>query len=88
MQGRGHVTFTYVDDIICISDRRNHAQKGFKYLQDLLADLNFPKKLVALTTVTNCLGVIVNTVEQMVSVPTDKQTEILEKCRAIIDKKR
>ena len=86
---RGHMTFTYVDDVIGTSGP-DSAVEGFEYLRKLLEELNFPiseSKLVAPTEETTCLGIIINANKQTLSVPDKKLQEILSKCRETLHKK-
>lgn len=87
---QGYVTFAYVDDVIGC-ERKDVATAGYKFLIDILQDLNFPvshKKLVAPTTRASCLGIIIDTQDQTVSIPEDKANEIIKKCDRIFSKKK
>ena len=89
MAQKNHVVFGYVDDILGISPS-GEAITAYEYLLELLNELNFPvseKKLVEPTTKCNCLGLNVDTVEQVISIPTDKITDILKKCNEVITHK-
>ena len=80
---KDHVIFNYVDDLIGIGPDSS-VHKAYQKLLKILQDLNFPisdKKLVEPTTVCNCLGMILNTEKFTMSVPKDKLTEIIQKCR-------
>ena len=69
---------------------KDTAKDAYEYLLQLLTEPNFPvsdKKLVEPTTECNCLGLIVNTVNQTISIPEGKQSEILEKCKDVIQQK-
>ena len=86
---QGHICYTYIDDVIGTS-LPDKVFEGYKFFLELLSDLNFPisyKKLVAPTHETICLGICINTRDQTVSIPTDKQREILVKCQDMITKK-
>ena len=84
---QGHITYTYVDDVIATSGPE-YAELGFSFLKNLLEELNFPispNKLVSPTHEATCLGIIINTRNQTLSVPQEKLQEILEKCREVIN---
>ena len=83
MSQKGYSVYGYVDDILGISSTHT-ATVAYEYLLNLLKELNFPvstSKLVPPTTRCNCLGLMVDTVEQTISIPAGKEIEILEKCR-------
>ena len=87
---KGHVTYTYVDDVVGCAPDEQKALEGYQFLKNLLEELNFPlskKKLVTPTQVANCLGIIVDTRQQTVSIPEGKKQEILIKCEEIYYKK-
>ena len=75
MAKQRYTVYGYVDDILGISPR-DTATTAYDYLLQLLAELNFPireKKLVEPTTECNCLGLIINTVAQTISIPAGKE---------------
>ena len=89
MNLQGYTVYGYVNDVLGISSE-NTAMEAYEYLLDLLKMLNFPvsvNKLVPPTTKCNCLGLMVDTVEQTISIPEGKEIEILEKCRDFITHK-
>ena len=68
---KGHITFTYVDDVIGTSGP-DVAEEGFSYIKNLLEELNFPisnSKLVSPTEEATCLGIVINAKHQTLSVP-------------------
>ena len=89
MSKRGYTVYGYVDDVLGISPQ-NTAMEAYEYLLELLKVLNFPvsvSKLVPPTTKCNCLGLMVDTVAQTISIPEGKEIEILEKCKDFITHK-
>ena len=86
---KNYTVFTYVDDMVGCGDVTT-AHMAFQYLKNLLQELNFPvspNKFVPPSTVANCLGIIIDTVNQMVSVTEDKQKDILQKCMDVLQSK-
>ena len=89
MAKKKYSVYGYVDDILGISSKKE-AKEAYNYLLKLLLDLGFPvseKKLVEPTTRCNCLGLMVDTVAQTISIPEGKEVEILDKCRDILSHK-
>ena len=87
---QGYTTFSYVDDVIGCG-RNYAAQQGYEFLVDLLKTLNFPvstNKLVTPTTKANCLGIIIDTCDQTVSIPDSKKDQILAKCEEVMSKNK
>ena len=75
---QNYTVFTYIDDTVGCGDTGT-AWAGFEYLKYLLREFNFPispRKLVSPSTVVNCLGIIIDTVKQTVSIPDNKQKEM------------
>ena len=73
----------YLDDLFA-TEMPERASKGFRRLCDLLSELNIPisvNKLVAPTTCMECLGIVVDSVHQTLSIPSSKVLEILKKCQ-------
>ena len=83
MKNQGFPTmFNYIDDLIHV--RLPHEiDQSFKFLQHLLRDLGLEvssNKLVAPTTQITCLGILVDTVAQTISIPSDKLCQIKGIC--------
>ena len=84
MRQRGHDVINYIDDILGI-ELPSHVDASFDALSSLLERLGFEilhNKLVTPATCVNCLGVLVNTKDFTLAVPTPKMQEILQKCQA------
>ena len=90
MHKNNYVIFNYVDDLLGVGKEKN-IHDSFKFLLSILKKLGFPiskSKLAAPSTTCNCLGVIVNTKEATLSVPTEKLTEIMKKCKKVDNQTR
>ena len=84
MRQRGHDVINYIDDILGI-ELPSRVDASFDALSSLLEFLGFEishNKLVTPATCVNCLGVLVNTKDFTLAVPTPKMQEILQKCQA------
>ena len=82
MRQRQFDVINYIDDILGI-DVPSKIDASFDALRSLLHELGFQisqKKLQPPTTKLNCLGIVVDTVNFTVSVPTEKLQEITSKC--------
>ena len=82
MRQRQFDVINYIDDILGI-DVPSKINASFDALCQLLDDLGFQisqKKLHPPTTQLNCLGIVVDTVEFTVSIPTEKLQDILDTC--------
>ena len=79
MWQRKYTIFCYIDDCVgCMP--QGSVDEAFQYLLTLLSELNFPistSKLVSPTTECTCLGVVINTVKQTISITAEKQKEIM-----------
>ena len=83
---QSYIVYTYVDDILGLGIEPQ-AHEAFRYLLGILKDLEFPisqSKLVAPTTRCNCLGIMVDTKECILSIPHQKLKEMLAKCERTI----
>ena len=79
MHLQGFTVYTYVDDMIGISES-NTAQEAFHYLFNLLKDLKFSisdSKLPPPANESNCLGIIVDTITETIHIPPQKQKEVI-----------
>ena len=77
-----HTIFNYIDDLIYVG-LPHKIHRSFTFLQHLLQDLGLevsPSKLVAPATQVMCLGILVDTVTQMISIPKDKLQQIKNIC--------
>ena len=74
--------FNYIDDLIYV--RLPHEiDQSFKFLQHLLQDLGLEvssSKLFAPTTQITCPGILVDTVAQTISIPSEKLCQIKGIC--------
>ena len=69
-----HHIWNYIDDFLCVSTP-SKIQASYVRLQELLAELGLtvsPKKLVPPDTRVVCLGIVVDTVQQSISIPSEK----------------
>ena len=82
MNQEGHQVWNYIDDFLCVS-LSSKISKIYTRLQELLLELGLTissKKLVPPSTEVTCLGIVVNTVDFTVSIPTEKLLVIKELC--------
>ena len=82
MNQEGHQVWNYIDDFLCVS-LPSKISKIYSRLQELLLELGLTissKKLVPPSTKVTCLGIVVNTVDFTVSIPTEKLLVIKELC--------
>ena len=78
-----YVVFNYVDDLLGVGKDQSILD-SFDFLLSTVEKLGFPiskSKLAAPSSICNYLGVIVNTKNAALSVPTEKFAEIIKKCR-------
>ena len=82
MKNHGFYTmFNYIDNLIYVG--LPHEIPSFTFLQYLLRDLGLevsPSKLVAPATQVVCLGILVDTDTQTISIPKDKLHQIKDIC--------
>ena len=74
--------FNYIDDLI-YSGLPSDIHSSFQFLKDLLAELGLDislKKLVPPSTSVVCLGIPVDSITKIVSIPKDKLLEIVQLC--------
>ena len=74
--------FNYIDDLIYVG-LPHEIHQSFMFLHYLLQDLGLEvsrSQLVAPATQVVCLGILVDTVAQMISIPTDKLQQIKNIC--------
>ena len=77
-----HTIFNYIDDLIYLGSP-HEIHQSFTFLQHLLQDLGLevtPSKLVAPATRVVCLGILVDTVAQTISIPKEKLHQIKDIC--------
>ena len=89
MRKQGFCIYPYVDDLMGI-EVDHKVEDSFNYLVKILEELNFPiskAKLVSPTKTCVCLGVVVDIESTTLSVPIDKQNEILGKCKKVYNMK-
>ena len=83
MKNQGFSTmFNYIDDLIYVG-LPHEIDQSFKFLQHLLRDLGLEvssSKLVAPTTQITCLRILVDTIAQTISIPSDKLCQIKGIC--------
>ena len=74
MAQENHSIWNYIDDFLCVSTPAK-IQASYVRLQELLAELGLTvsaKKLVPPSTQVVCLGILVDTVHQSISIPSEK----------------
>ena len=86
----GHnALMNYIDDLIyCVLP--SNINQSYEFLLNLLHDLGLDisyKKLCPPDTKVICLGILFNTVDRTISIPTDKLSEIVKVCDDWSDKK-
>ena len=90
MAKNGHnALLNYIDDLIYCGLPSNINQ-SYEFLLNLLQDLGLDisyKKLCPPDTKVICLGILFNTVDRTISIPTDKISEIVKVCDDWSDKK-
>ena len=90
MAKNGHnALLNYIDDLIYCGLPSNINQ-SYEFLLNLLQDLGLDisyKKLCPPDTKVICLGILFNTVDRTISIPTDKLSEIVKVCDDWSDKK-
>ena len=77
-----HSTWNHIDDFLCVSTPAK-IQASYVRLQGLLAELSLTvsaKKLVPPSTKVVCLGILVDTVHQSISIPLEKLDTIKLTC--------
>ena len=82
MNQENHTIWNYIDDFLCVSTPAKF-QSSYVRLQELLAELGLmvsPTKLVSPSTQVVCLGVLVDTVNQSISIPSEKLNIIKGMC--------
>ena len=80
--------YNYVDDLLYCGLPSN-VYKSFTFLSDLLHQLGLkinPKKLVKPSTSVVCLGILINTEDRTMSIPSDKLQEIIGHMKLILYK--
>ena len=84
MHRQDYDVINYIDDILGI-DLPSRIDTSFDALRSLLSKLGFKiskKKLVAPTTCMNCLGILINTKDFTLAVPSEKLQEIMNMCKS------
>ena len=74
MNQENHTIWNYIDDFLCVSTPEK-IQSFYVRLQELLAELGLmvsPTKLVPPSTQVICLGILVDTGNQSISIPSEK----------------
>ena len=82
MSQEGHSVWNYIDDFLCISVP-SKIEKTYTRLQELLAELGLSvsdKKLVPPSTRVTCLGIVIDTTEFTMSIPTEKLQAVKDLC--------
>ena len=82
MTQENHVIWNYIDDFLCVSTP-SKIHGSYARLQELLAELGLTvsaKKLVPPSTQVVCLGILVDTVQQSISIPPEKLENIKFTC--------
>ena len=77
-----HSIWNYIDDFLCVSTP-SKIQASYVRLQELLAELGLTvsaKKLVPPGTQVVCLGILVDTANQSISIPSEKLESIKLTC--------
>ena len=77
-----HAIWNYIDDFLCVATP-SKIQASYVRLQELLTELGLtvsPKKLVPPDTRVVCLGIVVDTVQQSLSIPSEKLESIKLTC--------
>ena len=77
-----HTMFNYINNLIYVG-LLHEINQSITFLQHLLRDLGLeisPSKLVAPATQVVCLGILVDTVTQTISIPKDKLHQIKDIC--------
>ena len=83
MKQEGHGIWNYIDDFLCVS-LPSKIDKTYYRLQELLSELGLTvsrKKLVPPSTQVTCLGILVDTVNLSVSIPTEKLQLLKDTCK-------
>ena len=81
--------YNHIDDVICVHQRHN-AHQEFDALYSLFEFLGLPinpKKVVPPSTALTCMGINVDVVSGIISIPQDKCLQILDTCPLFIEKK-
>ena len=89
MQSRNVRVYNYIDDVICVHQRRD-ARQEFDALYSLFEFLGLPinpKKVVPPSTALTCMGINVDVASGVISIPQEKCLQILDACRLYITKK-
>ena len=85
MRSKGHHIVNYVDDLLGL-ESQGHSTQSYQFLRHLLDRAGFSislSKLAPPSTTCVCLGVIIDTVKETVTIPPDKLSQILDKCTAV-----
>ena len=88
MRRQDYDVINYIDDILGIA-LPSRIDASFDALRSLLPRLGFEiskKKLVAPTTCMNCLGILIDTKEFTLAIPSEKLQEIVTLCKSWIHK--
>ena len=88
MRRQDYDVINYIDDILGI-DLPSRIDASFDALRSLLPRLGFEiskKKLVSPTTCMNCLGILIDTKEFTLAIPSEKLQEIMTMCKSWIHK--
>ena len=79
MGSKGHHIVNCVDDLLGL-ESESHSMKSYQFLRRFLESLS---KLAPPSTRCICLGVIIDTERESVTIPPDKLQQILEKCSSV-----
>ena len=74
--------YNYIDDLI-YTGLPSKINESFIFLKKLLGELGLdinPKKLVPPATSVTCLGILVDSVQKTISIPSEKLAEIAQLC--------
>ena len=90
MRSKGHHIVNYVDDLLGL-ENEGHSRQSYEFLMDFLDRAGFPislSKLAPPSTTCICLGVVIDTVKETVTIPPDKLHQILNKCALVLQSKQ
>ena len=90
MARHGHnALMNYIDDLIYCG-LPSTAHQSYQFLLNLLQDLGLDishKKLCPSDTKVICLGILFNTIDRTISIPSNKLSEIVRVCHEWSDKR-
>ena len=85
MKSKGHHLVNYVDDLLGL-ESEGHSMESYQFLRRFLERAGFPislSKLAPPSTRCICLGVIIDTERESVTIPPGKLQQILDKCSSV-----